>query len=134
MSGPPDLTLSTIKMVISLVVVLGVIWGLYRVAKKALPMAPTGGKGRMIKILESQYLGMKKSVAMVQVPGAVLVLGVSADKINLLLQIDDPDIIQGISDRSGQQRAVVSFKEQLRRMTHAKADREPVGPRGPVTE
>ena len=134
MSGPPDLTLSTIKMVISLVVVLGVIWGLYRVAKKALPMTPTGGKGRMIRILESQYLGVKKSVTLVQVPGAVLVLGVSADKINLLMQIDNPDIIQGISDRSGQQRGVVSFKEQLRRMTHAKADRAPAEPRGPITE
>ena len=134
MSGPPDLTMSTIKMVISLVVVLGVIWGLYRVAKKALPMRPSGGKGRMIQILESQYLGMKKSVAMVQVPGAVLVLGVSPDKINLLMQIDNPDIIQGISARSGQKRAVVSFKEQLRRMTHAKADRTAAAPRGPVTE
>jgi flagellar protein FliO/FliZ len=134
MNGPPDLALSTIKMVLSLVVVLGVIWGLYRVARKALPMTPAGGKGRMIQILESQYLGMKKSVTMVQVPGAVLVLGVSADKINLLTQIDNPEIIQGITDRSGQQRAVVSFRDQLRRMTHAKADRAPAAPSGPVTE
>jgi flagellar protein FliO/FliZ len=133
-NNAPDLTIAALKMVISLAVVLAVIWGLYRVAKRNLPMASARGKGKMIQILESQYLGMKKNITMVQVPGAILVLGVSPDQVNLLSQIDNPDIIKSIADRTSNQRSVVSFKDQLRRLTRAKADGSPTLHDASVTE
>lgn len=121
MSSSPDLALATVKMVIALGVVLAVIWGLYRIARRSLPMAQAGGKGKMIQILESQYLGVKKNITMVRVPGAVLVLGVGPDRVNLLSRIDNPEILKNIADTSVNQRTIVSFKDQLQRFTRLKA-------------
>jgi len=127
MSATPDLTLATVKMVISLCVVLAIIWGLYRLAKKNLPMAQGSGKGKMMHVLESQYLGMKKTITMVQIPGAILVLGVSSDKVNLLSQIDDPAIIKNISTSVDNHRSVLSFKNQFQRITRSKSSGSQTG-------
>jgi flagellar protein FliO/FliZ len=120
MNAMTDLSMAAIKMVISLAVVLAIIWGLYRAAKKNLPMAQNGGHGRMMRVLENQYLGIKKNIAMVQIPGAILVLGVSADKVSLLTQIDDPSIINGITSKLENQRSILSFKDHLQRLTRSK--------------
>ncbi|MBC2711743.1 MAG: flagellar biosynthetic protein FliO [Desulfosarcina sp.] len=44
-------------------------------------------------MLESHYLGVKKTISLVRVPGKVLVLGISGDRINLLDTLDD-EIVQ----------------------------------------
>lgn len=121
MSTTPDLTLATLKMVISLGVVLAIIWGLYRIAKKNLPMSQGSVKGKMIRVLESQYLGMKKTITMVEIPGAILVLGVSPDKVNLLTQIVDPAIMKDITANGDNRRSVLSFKDQFQRLTRSKS-------------
>jgi flagellar protein FliO/FliZ len=120
MNAMPDLSIVTLKMVMSLAIVLAIIWGLYRVAKKNLPMVQNNGQGKMIRVLENQYLGVKKTITMVQVPGAVLVLGISSDRVSLLRQIDDPAIISGITARADSHRSILSFKDQLQRLTHFK--------------
>jgi flagellar protein FliO/FliZ len=120
MNAMPDLSIVTLKMVISLTVVLAIIWGLYRAAKKNLPLVQNGGHGKMMRVLENQYLGVKKTITMVQVPGAILVLGISSDKVSLLTQIDDPTIINGIISRKDSQRSILSFKDQLQRLTRSK--------------
>ena len=120
MNAMPDLSIVTLKMVMSLAVVLAIIWGLYRAAKKNLPMVQNNGQGKMIRVLENQYLGVKKTITMVQVPGAVLVLGISSDRVSLLRQIDDPAIISGITARADNQRSILSFKDQLQRLTRFK--------------
>ena len=134
MSTTPDLTLATVKMVISLGVVLAIIWGLYRLAKKNLPIAQGSGKGKMIHVLESQYLGMKKTITMVQIPGAILVLGVSSDKVNLLSQIDDPAIIKNLTTNTANHRSVLSFKDQFQRLTRSKSSGSPTGHNETVVE
>lgn len=136
MNAAPDVTLSALKMVISLGIVLAVIWGLYRVAKRNLPMAHGGGggKGKMIQVLESQYLGVKKNVTMVQVPGAILVLGVAADNINLLAQINDPAVIKNIATTTDNRRSVLSFKDQFQRLTRSKGTGSPAGRNETVVE
>ena len=121
MSTTPDLTLATVKMVISLGVVLAIIWGLYRLAKKNLPVVQGSGKGKMMHVLESQYLGMKKTITMVQIPGAILVLGVGSDKVNLLSRIDDPAIIKNLTTNAANHRSVLSFKDQFQRLTRSKS-------------
>ena len=120
MSTAPDLTLAALKMVISLGLVLVIIWWLYRVARKRLPMPNSGGSGKMMHVLESQYLGVKKTITMVQVPGSVLVLGIGPDRVNLLTRIDDPAILKGISSNTDGRDAVVGFREQFLRLTRPK--------------
>lgn len=120
MSESPDLTLAALKMLISLGVVLAIIWVLYRLGKKNLAMGPSGGKAKMMRVLESQYLGLKKNITMVKVPGAVLVLGISADRVNLLSRIDDPAMVEGIVAGSENQRSALNFKDHLQRLTRPK--------------
>ncbi len=125
MNTSPDLTLAAVKMVVSLAVVLGIVWGLYRVARKTMPSVVQGkGNGKLIQVLENQCLGVKKSIAMVQVPGAVLVLGVSADNVQLLSQLDDPEIVRQITARADQPGPAISFKNHLQRLTGSKAGRK----------
>jgi flagellar protein FliO/FliZ len=134
MSTTPDLTLATVKMVISLGVVLAIIWGLYRLAKKNLPVVQGSGKGKMMHVLESQYLGMKKTITMVQIPGAILVLGVGSDKVNLLSRIDDPAIIKNLTTNAANHRSVLSFKDQFQRLTRSKSSGSQTGHNETVVE
>ena len=41
-------------------------------------------------------MGIKKSISLVQVPGALLVIGISGDSIRLLTQIEDKDLLDQI--------------------------------------
>ena len=114
MSYSPDLTTAAVKMVLSLLVVLALLWGLYRWARHALP---GGGKGSMIKVLASHYLGTKKSIAIVQVPGQILVLGIGAEQINLLSRIDDPEVVAEMAFPANPANRAGGFRQQLQRMT-----------------
>ena len=130
MNYSPDLTMAAFKMVVSLAIVLGIVWGLYRLARRTMPSVQS--RGKLIQVLENQCLGVKKSIAMVQVPGAVLVLGVSADNVQLLAQLDDPDIVREITSRADQPGAAISFKAHLQRLTGSRGSRRQVVPDEPV--
>lgn len=117
MNYSPDVASATIKMIFSLGFVLAIVWGLYRLAKKKLPMVNGGGKRHLIQVIENHSIGVKKHIAMVKIPGSVLVLGVGAEKISLLTQIEDPAVIQSIEAVKTPTGSVLTFKEQLRRFT-----------------
>jgi flagellar biosynthetic protein FliO len=92
MNAAPDMITAGLKMIAALGVVLALIlfllYGLRRMSGQRL--GPLGGK--RIQVVESHYLGVKKSIALVQVPGKVLVLGLTADRINLLDTLDETSI------------------------------------------
>ena len=79
--------------------------------------AGRGRGGRRIRVLENAHLGVKKRIAMVQVPGAVLVLGITAERIALLERIDDPDGIHGASSPRADNLPGANFKTHLQRLT-----------------
>ena len=117
MNEAPDLTIAAIKMVLSLGLVLAVLYMAYRWTRRSMPAGVAGGKGRLIKVLGSQYLGVKKSIAVVQVPGSILVLGIGSEQVNLLTRIDDPELIASLSDSSERAgKGDGGFKDQLQRM------------------
>lgn len=125
MNYSPDVTTTTIKMIFSLGLVLAVVWGLYRIAKKRLPMVNGSGKGQFIQVVENHCLGVKKHITMVKVPGSVLVLGISGEKLSMLTQIDDPALIKNIeATQQASTGTAVSFKEQLRRLTRGSVGKE----------
>jgi flagellar biogenesis protein FliO len=124
MSAAPDLTTAAFKMVGSLGVVLFIVWVLYRVAKTKIPIGPMGGKAKFIQVIDSQYVGVKKSIALVQIPGSVLVVGVGADHVNLLTHIDNPELLNTLKTASQKQRAL-NFKEQLHRLTKTRQQDDP---------
>lgn len=112
----PDMTVATIKMVLSLGLVLVILWAAHRWMRRAMPIARNQMNGRLIKVLGTHHLGMKKSVALVKVPGSVLVIGVGTEQVNLLKSIDDPDLIAGM-DPVDKDNAGMSFRDQLQRFT-----------------
>lgn len=129
MTASPDLTLATIKMVVSLVLVLGLLWGLYLLTRKKMSAGHKSAPGGMIQILENRYLGVKKSITLVQVPGSVLVVGVSADKLNLLSRIDDPEILSRLKTKRSQ-KVHPNFISIFKRA----AQHQAAGDIGPATE
>ena len=116
MNYAPDMTATAIKMVLSLALVLAVLWGLYRWARHSLPSGQAADGGRLIQVLGTHYLGVKKSLTVVQVPGSILVLGISADRVNLLTRIDDPSLIAGFKS-DAQPKSTPGFMAQLQRLT-----------------
>lgn len=116
MNGSVDMTMAALKMVLSLGLVLAVLWLVFRWTRRG--VTPGGGvlKGRFIKVLANHYLGPKKSIAVVEVPGSVLVLGISAERINLLSKIEDPATIAEMQ-KNEERKNVRSFREQLQRIT-----------------
>jgi flagellar protein FliO/FliZ len=120
MSHSPDLIAATLKMILSLAVVLALVWLLHRWLRRALPGAGSAGGGRLIRVLGTHYLGVKKSIALVQVPGSILVLGLGGDQINLLTRIEDPAVIAGI-EAFPEGRPSVGFRDQLQRLIRPQA-------------
>ena len=52
----------------------------------------------MIRVVANSYIGVKKSISLVEIPGAVLVLGVTGDNVRLLTKIEDERIINQIME------------------------------------
>lgn len=117
MNAAPDLTISTLKMIGALLLILALLWGLYRWARHSLPAGPVTGRGRLIQVLGSHYLGVKKSISIVQVPGSILVLGITADRINLLDRIVDPSLLEQLGSPVENKRGQ-SFRDHLQRFTN----------------
>jgi flagellar protein FliO/FliZ len=89
MNATPDMLTAGLKMIASLGMVLALILGLLYGIKKLTRQRMGAAGGRQIRVLESHYMGVKKTIALVSVPGKVLVVGVSGDRINLLDTLDE---------------------------------------------
>ena len=90
--GQPGLLSSAVNVLGSLIIVLGIlVVGLYW-GKRFLKADQYGLKGKSVRVLGSTYLGMKKSISLVEIPGSILVLGLSNDNITLLSTIEDDDM------------------------------------------
>ncbi len=66
-------------------------------------------------MLATHYLGVKKCVSLVEVPGSVLVLGITNDEIKLLDKIEDEAILDELTGSSDEPDEPVSFSEHLRK-------------------
>ena len=109
----PDLISSTLTMIAALAVVLGIMLAVLMVMKKVMNRGLGGNDGRLVTVLGSRYLGVKKSIAVVQVPGAVLVLGIAGDQLSLLTQLDPADV-DSVPPANG-------FADTLRKVTRGAA-------------
>ncbi|MBI5233050.1 MAG: flagellar biosynthetic protein FliO [Deltaproteobacteria bacterium] len=61
-----------------------------------LKIGPRGVKKDLMKVVALLPMGPKKSIAVVDVAGEYLVLGVGADTITYLAKMDNPQIVEGI--------------------------------------
>ena len=116
MSYSPELLASAFKMLAALAVVLGGLFVVALIAKRYVGLRGGHSKNRLIRVLANSQLGVKKSIALVEVPGAVLVVGITNDNIRLLSQIENKDTVQQLTE-SGDNRTAHSFSDYLQRFT-----------------
>jgi len=115
MNAATELIPSALNMIGALAAVLGGLFVVVYFARRFLQRQGPASRDRLIRVLASHFIGVKKAVMLVEVPGAVLVLGVAGDRMQLLSRIDDPATLERI--RSRESEGVPSFTEHLSRLT-----------------
>ena len=115
MSPAPDALSTTLQMLTALAIVVGGLLVAFYFMKRFLNRDAGGSRKALIRVIASQYIGVKKNIALVEVPGTVLVLGVSSDRINLLTKIEDQSVLDGIKEKTP--RLTPSFSDHLQRLT-----------------
>jgi flagellar biogenesis protein FliO len=116
MNATPDMLATALKMLAALALVLGGL-GIFFYFTKRVMRKNIGNSGEgMIRVLANQYIGLKKNISLVQIPGAILVVGISGDSICLLTKIEDRTILDQIHDQ-GAGRVTPSFSDQLNKIT-----------------
>lgn len=79
-----DTLLITLRVALSLGVVLALMWVLHRASKKRFAGKTSGRRAATVEVVGRQGLGGKASVVVVDVEGERLVLGVSEQGVSLL--------------------------------------------------
>ena len=115
MNTAPEVISTALQMFTALGIVLGGLLVVFYLMKRFLKKDVGSSKERLIRVVASQYIGIKKNIALVEVPGAILVLGVSNDSISLLTKIDDNSVLEGIRQETN--RITPSFSDHLQRLT-----------------
>lgn len=115
MSAPPELIPSALKMLAALAAVLGGLFAAVTLARRYFQRSGAAFGEPLVRVVASHTIGIKKAVTLVEIPGAVLVLGVAGDRIQLLDRIDDPETLARIQRREPQ--ASSSFADHLSRLT-----------------
>ena len=81
MNATPDMLATAFKMLAALALVLGGLGLFFFFTKRVMRKDIGASGGEMIRVLASQYIGLKKNISLVEVPGAILVVGISAESI-----------------------------------------------------
>ena len=116
MNATPDMLFTALKMLAALMLVLGGLAIFFYIAKRVMRREIGGpANNKMIRVLASQYIGLKKNISLVEVPGALLVIGISGDNIRLLTQIKDKNILDQIHDQQSE-RLNPSFSDHLNKI------------------
>ena len=100
-SNPVGLVSSGLRMITTLSLVLGLIFLLFFGFKKYVLKNTAFGGGNLVQVLSTSFLAPKKNIALVEVAGEILVLGVSDQNISLLTSIREPRRIDEIKSAHG---------------------------------
>jgi len=108
----PHIASTSLKVLAALGLVLGILLIGCFVAKRLSEREGRSERKLLVKVLGSTAIGIKKSITLVEIPNAVLVLGVSHDTMCLLSTIEDDKALDMIRKASGAKTAT-PFAEQL---------------------
>ena len=116
MNYHPDLISTSLKMLIVLTILVGGLLITFYYTKRKIGKQIGGSKGKLVRVLGNTYIGVKKQISLVEIPGAVLVLGLSGDNISLLAKIDDDNILGNIKSFE-ESKGLPSFSDQLQKLS-----------------
>jgi len=83
------LLMAIVKVAGSLIVVVGLMLLAVHLIKKIGIGRGSGGDGRMIDVLDTRMIAPKKYVAVVQIAGKCVALGITDQQINLLTRVEN---------------------------------------------
>jgi flagellar protein FliO/FliZ len=115
MNAAPDIVSTALQMLTALGFVLGGLLVVFYFMKRFLKRDVGSSKGQLIKVIASQYIGIKKNISLVEIPGSILVVGVSNDNISLLTKIEDKVVLDVLRQKSS--RITPSFSDHLQRLS-----------------
>ena len=115
MNYHPDLLSTVLKMITALVIVLGGLFIVFYFLRRILKREVGGSSEKLIRVLSSSYIGVKKNISLIEVPGSILVLGVTSDNICLLTKIEDEKILNRFK-RPEEKKRSTSFSDQLNKL------------------
>jgi len=116
MNAPPDLLATALKMFAALGVVLGALFIVYYFTRRASKFDRSGAKEKLVRVLANKFIGVKKNICVVEIPGSILILGVTSERITLLTRIDDAAILEKIR-RTETVASPLSFVDHLNKIT-----------------
>lgn len=79
-----------LQTVLAMAVVIGIIFALAWLVRRANPMALVGNPASL-RVVSGVMVGQRERVVIIEVQGKWLVLGVAAQSVNLLCTLDRPD-------------------------------------------
>ncbi|MCD6274257.1 MAG: flagellar biosynthetic protein FliO [Deltaproteobacteria bacterium] len=112
MSNSPDMVTTALNLFFALIIVLVSLLLLFYLFKKGVKKYYNNSDNKLIKVLDSTFIGVKKNISLVEVPGAVLVLGITNDNISFLTRIDRKDITKELHE-TGSMKQGSFFAEKL---------------------
>ena len=105
-----ELIPSGMKMISMFAVVLGLMFLIFFGFKKyVLKNTAFGGGNKLVSVLGTWFLGPKKNIALVEVAGEVLVLGISQENITLLSNITSDEKIEEIRNAGNKGKNITSW-------------------------
>jgi flagellar protein FliO/FliZ len=110
-----DIVSTAFQMLTALGIVLGGLLIIFYLMKRFLKRDAGSSKEQLIKVIASQYIGLKKNISLVEIPGSILVLGVSNDNISLLAKIEDKVVLDILNQE--RPKFTPSFSDHLQRLT-----------------
>jgi len=108
-----ELAGASLNMLMGLVIVMGIILALWYFARRFMQKNLGVHPGKRIRVLAQSCIGLKKSISLVQVPGSILVLGVTQDRITCLTTLQPEDWEEEIQEIDTRPPAT-SFISQLK--------------------
>jgi flagellar biogenesis protein FliO len=89
---PPDISSAVIKTAAALAIVLAAVMIISYIAKKFLKKNDiVFGKDKLVRVLGTSYIGVKKAITLLDVAGEVLVVAVSNNNITMLTKLDSEE-------------------------------------------
>ena len=89
MIDSPEYILSSAKIGTCLIVMIIILWIISLFIKKSMKGNLSKIGNRQMRVIENCYIGVKKSISLVEVPGAYLIVGIAGDNITLLDKIEE---------------------------------------------
>jgi len=109
----PDLFSTAVRMVTALSVIIGGMLIIFYFMRRMFKREAGRSNEKLIKVIASAGIGVKKTISLVEVPGVILVLGISGDHITMLARIEDEEILDKFK-RNEEEKAAPSFLAHLR--------------------